>query len=87
MELNWDDFHQLLDLQTDAIVATTHERSSLCIPLRRRKAGIEVNSELTSFLDMVLLSFLICQKDRRRLEPGGEIVGAAGEIAGGVAGA
>ncbi|KAI0752729.1 hypothetical protein C8Q80DRAFT_471684 [Daedaleopsis nitida] len=75
---------QLLDSQSKRPVAESHSASH-GIFSRRRPMGITMGPELIPFLDAVILSFIVCEKERRDSEsgPDGGDSGDSGDGGGG----
>ena len=60
---------QLIDLQTNRVAAETHS-ANLGIISTPRYMRIEVGPDLVPFLDIVVISFIICEKKRRERRQG-----------------
>ncbi len=55
---------QLVDARSDAVVARTHA-ANLGILSPKHNIVIDAGPEVVAFLDQVVLSFLICEHERR----------------------
>ncbi|KAI0752714.1 hypothetical protein C8Q80DRAFT_1147798 [Daedaleopsis nitida] len=75
---------RLLDAQSTLPVAESHRARHGFFTGKRRNLGIEVGPEAVPFLDAVLLSFIVCEKERRERASASASAGAAaGASAGG----